>query len=201
MTMKNIKKWLQEPCDEKDIRYINGKIAYIPIGIIENYLDEIGDWETENFKFNIYKTSNLYIASGSVELILYYDGTIRTMVGACSLPISIKDDNLDYEATILSFCIANAAKKLGKKFGRHLNGRLDEGETGISIKINKETIDQDIEIKKQYDEIEKTLIDFKYQEQAQEYLDTTSFKHFIPAKQIVNSKPLKNKKSCPDQVK
>lgn len=193
--MKDIKKWLQEPCSEKDIRFLDkGKeISYLPIGIVENYLDELGFWSANNFKFNIYKLSNIWLASGSIELSIDSDQIKRTIVGACTIPISTNDSNMDYEATVLSFCISNAAKKLGKKFGRHLNGRLEIGEAGVLISSPKAIVEQDIEIKKEYEEVENMLKSFKYQEQAQEYLDTTSFRHFIPAKQIVNSKPLKNK--------
>ncbi len=53
--------------------------------------------------------------------------------------------------------------------------------------------DQEEKIKQEYSEVETKLNQFEYQEDAIEYLNTTTFKHFIPAKAIANSKPIKNK--------
>ena len=59
-----------------------------------------------------------------------------------------------------------------------------------------ELVDKSVEenkIKAEYEEVEKKLNEFEFQEDAVAYLDTTTFKHYIPAKQIANSKPIKNK--------
>lgn len=188
--MKNIKKWLQEPCEEKDIRYLDEakKIAYLPIGIVENYLDEMGQWNTNNFKFNIYKTSNFWLASGSVELLIHdNDNFIRTLVGACTFPISSKDDNMDYEATILSFCIANAAKKLGKKFGRHLNGRLEKGETAFLISTPPQSIEEE-KIENDLAEVKKKIELSPDKETANSILNNSGFKFNNELKNIINNK-------------
>lgn len=193
----DIKKWLEEPCEEIYIRYLDPQktIAYLPIGIIEQYLDNFRSWGASNFHFTIHKASNHWFASGSVSLEVEYehDGKDikRSLPGGMTMTIGSTDENTDYEATILSYCISNAAKKLGRRFGRHLNGRLDIGETGLPVIQLKEPLEQDDKIKMEYMEVEKKLKSFKYQQPAQEYLETTSFKMYIPAKQIVNSKPVK----------
>jgi len=192
----DIEKWLQEPCEDQYVKYLdaNKTIAYLPIGIVEQYLDVFDSWGTSGFKFVIYKASTHWFASGSVKLKVKYkiqpDGkeVKRVMTGAMTLSISSADDNMDYEGTLLSYCISNAAKKLGKRFGRHLNGRLDIGETGLPVVQVKEDLEPDEETEKEYKEVEKKLKSIKTKEEAQTYLLTTKFKHYIPAKQIVNSK-------------
>lgn len=52
---------------------------------------------------------------------------------------------------------------------------------------------QDEAIAQLYVAVEKKLNKFKFREEAQAYLDTTEFKVYVPARQIVNSLPLKNK--------
>lgn len=53
--------------------------------------------------------------------------------------------------------------------------------------------EQEERIRSEYEEVERQLNSIEFQEDAIEYLNTTTFKHFIPAKQIANSKPIKNK--------
>ena len=48
-------------------------------------------------------------------------------------------------------------------------------------------------IKEEYLSVEAKLNEIEFQEDAIDFLNTTTFKHFIPAKTIANSKPIKNK--------
>jgi hypothetical protein len=139
-----LKEWLDTPCKESEIAYLdeNRTIAYIPIGIIEKILDDVRDfdceWSTTNFRATAFKSVNTTFVSGSIELLITMfkeHGEVRIIsrVGAATLPIYTKDDNQDYEGTILSLALSNAAKKLGRRFGRHLNGRMEAGETAIQI--------------------------------------------------------------------
>ncbi len=57
------------------------------------------------------------------------------------LQTNSQDTNQDYSATALSFCIANAAKKLGNRFGRSLNGRLTKGDVLPVIQTEKVPVD------------------------------------------------------------
>jgi len=61
------------------------------------------------------------------------------------------------------------------------------------IQEPKDTKEQEDKIKNEYAEVEVMLNSFEFQEDAIAYLNTTTFKHFIPAKIIANSKPIKNK--------
>lgn len=195
--IEDLKKWLSDPCKESDVRYLEpenkkeeDRAAYIPIGIIENTLDEFDSWDTYDFKGLIYKASNYWFYDASVILEVTHSGIKIRKSGAVTFPISSQDTNMDFSATALSYCIANAAKKLGKKFGRHLNGRLNKGETGLPIiKIQKKFEPETINA--EYEELVLKLNDFEFKEEAEEFLNTTSFKWYLPAKTLVNSKPNK----------
>jgi hypothetical protein len=138
-TIDELRLWLAKPCHESEVRYLDEEKkegAYIPIGIIEEKLDTFNEWGTDDFVFSLDRTGNVWFASGSLVLyVAFHEGidgeslTFKKKVsGAVTFPISSKDENMDFAGTVLSLCIANASKKLGKQFGRHLNGRLDKGE-------------------------------------------------------------------------
>jgi len=151
-------------------------------------LDEFDLWDAYNFKGTIIKASNYWFYDASVVLEVFHNGVSIKKTGAVTFTIISQDTNMDFAATGLSFCIANAAKKLGKKFGRHLNGRLDKGETGLPIIKIQKKFEPDT-ISAEYEEIALKLNEFENKEDAEAYLNTTSFKYYIPAKTIVNSKP------------
>lgn len=132
MPIKDLKKWLSTECPKDEIKYLDeeNKIgAYIPIGLIEQNLDEFDNWTTQDFSFMLTRVDKNWVASGSICLTIEHDGKFISRHGAVTFPVQTKSTNDDYESTALSLSIANAAKKLGKRFGRHLNGRLDKGES------------------------------------------------------------------------
>jgi hypothetical protein len=153
-----LQEWFNTPCKEEEIAYLDAEktIAYIPIGIVETILDEVGTvvpdayWDTVNFKFSAFKSVNTTFASGSLELRIYFIDKIDkdgyksisreyiSRVGAATVPIYSQDEIKDYEGVVLSMALSNAAKKLGKRFGRHLNGRMEIGETAVKIKTPPE---------------------------------------------------------------
>lgn len=132
MAIKDLAKWLDTPCPASEIKYIDEeakKGAYIPIGIIEQNLDEFDEWGTSSWQYNAQRIDKNWVASGSIQLYVKHGEKTISRTGSTSFPIGSKLNNNDFEATAMSLAIANAAKKLGKRFGRHLNGRLDIGET------------------------------------------------------------------------
>jgi hypothetical protein len=140
-----IKEWLDTPCKDEELSYIKDgdrDIAYIPIGIIERILDEKFEWDTSDFKFSIAKTGSFWFATGSVLLTVRNSGSyIRSITGAATIRISSKDENMHYEATVLSLAISNAASRLGRRFGRHLNDRMVTGETSFVETKEPEMVD------------------------------------------------------------
>lgn len=197
--IKSLKEWLSQPCKESDVRYLqpdskdpDKRAAYIPIGIIENTLDEFDSWDTYNFSGGIVKAGNFWFYDASVLLEVKFKAKVIKRTGAVTFQISSQDSNMDFAATALSFCIANAAKKLGKKFGRHLNGRLNTGETGLPI-INVDKVHEHDDLNNAaYEELLVKLNGFEYKEDAEAYLKTTDWKYYVPAKNVINLKPNKN---------
>lgn len=193
MTDEELKTWLSTPCADSDIKPNSDGSEYIPIGIIENKLDKFDSWGTSNFKFQIFKTSNYWFASGSVELLVVNNKKSKTINGAVTYSIGRRDSNMDYEATVLSFCIANAAKKLGKQFGRHLNGRLEKGETAFPIILVDK---RDTATDPDYAKVLEQLTNATTREDALEIREKSEYKYKLSshpeAVNIINAKPLKN---------
>lgn len=110
------------------------KSKYVPISYIQMTLDELffGAWSTENFKTQV--VANEII--GSIDL-KYYHPELKTWItrtGAASVMIrqhkgaNITDISKKITNTLvadyphlLSSCIGNAARSIGKLFGRDLN--------------------------------------------------------------------------------
>jgi hypothetical protein len=187
---ENINEWLKS--SPPLVKELDNKAQYIPIGQIENDLDEYTgcNWGTSDFLFQIVKTGSYWFADASV--MLETPGR-PPMIGAVTFPINNRDDNMDYSGTALSFCIANAAKKLGIRFGRALNGRLDKGETSVPIVQIKSDFDApDEKTDTEFEELKKKLAEFEFYEDAKEHLDGTTFKHTMEAKIIVNNKKRKS---------
>lgn len=107
---------------------------YIPIGIIENALDELffGLWETSNFKYQVIGNEVV----GDLELIVVHPRLgvkmKRVGVGAVQIRMQKDADITDISkkiktALVADFphlkaeCLKNAAKSFGKYFGRDLN--------------------------------------------------------------------------------
>lgn len=189
------KEWLDTPPPIDEVRTLDNGAEFIPIGIVERLLDEyseiegVGSWGTSDFKFQIVKTGHVWLADASCLLLI--DGE-EPMQGAVTWQISSNDDNMDYSATALSFCIANAAKKKGIRFGRALNGRMDKGETSIPGTQAKVNVDADKKADAEFTELTKSLLGFAYREDASEYLATTDFRFSIEAKKLIEVLPLKN---------
>lgn len=144
---------------------------YIPVGIIEELLDLFTDkcWDTNCFKFSKYEDNGKGYVSGSVELTVSFDGNMLNRVGAATLSIEElksfnvalgEKENTSFEATILSLALCNAAKKLGNRFGRSLNGR------GVG-KVQDETKESLTEIEKEISTVTKLMVDGKSYENAQ----------------------------------
>ena len=97
---------------------------------MEEYLDEIfPNWEIFNFTYDWKTINNREFISGKLTLrVQDEDKLFRDVIGSCTFLVRGNEDNQDYVATLQSFCVANAAKRLGRRFGRGLNNRLAMGE-------------------------------------------------------------------------
>lgn len=112
---------------------------YLPISHVESLLDSIFDglWKTSDFRYQV--VGNEIIGSITLSVFHPVAGEWIDRTGAASVPIQQKSGSAvtDFDAKIknalvkdfphlLSDCIKNAAKKLGRAFGRDLNRLLDD---------------------------------------------------------------------------
>ena len=130
----------REP-DPKEVRVNQhaGNTRYLPISYVEMGLDELffGLWSTENFKWQAMANEVV----GSIELVLTHPVTGQTIrkTGASAVMIRqqkgarITDLDAKYHNSLemdfphlKSDCIVNAAKGLGKYFGRDLNRQYQD---------------------------------------------------------------------------
>lgn len=151
----------QEPEEDKIISFDNG-VRLLPFAVIEQYLDFLCDynWSTKKFIHSYTVINNLPSISASIELELSYTlGSSsplsyirRTLVGAVTYPLQFFKDinnnsdsdslgNQHYAASAKSLCIVNAAKSIGKRFGRDLNVLTNALVPGAGITIADDIID------------------------------------------------------------
>ena len=107
--------------------------------------------------------------------------------GTASLPHE-KKMRLNYPS-LESHCMINACKKIGVWFGQTLNISEEDAMPDEDLGDDEQGIEDDAK-----NVIEK-LKEYSNKEDAQEFLSTTTFKHYIPAKTIVNNKPSKLKQN------
>lgn len=132
---------LQTPPNQDEVRTNQhaGNSLYLPISFIEMTLDELffGLWETKDFKWQVIANEIV----GSISLRVFHPtagiwiertGASATMIrqtkGAQLTDVSAKIHNaLEMDLPHLKAdCIANAAKSLGKVFGRDLNRKFSD---------------------------------------------------------------------------
>ncbi len=155
-----------KPTEIKSNKFANNS-KYLPIGVIERKLDEMFiAWQTENFRYQVIGNE----LTGVITLKVLHPILLTwiSYEGAGAVQIQFKKDSdftnfsnkIQNTLTkdfphLKSECLKNAAKHLGKAFGRDLN----RDETGDYAPVNNsELIDNDIfsEIKVKVKRIKNT---------------------------------------------
>lgn len=127
--------------NEKEVKVNKhaGNSMYLPISFIETTLDEMffGEWHTENFNFLVIANEIV----GSIDLVVVNPVTGRNIrrTGAASVMIQLTkgsevlDSSNKIKNTLVkdfphlkSSCLSNAARSLGRIFGRDLNREFDD---------------------------------------------------------------------------
>lgn len=141
----NHSEWLeQQPVfegDNKEVFENADGSQYIPVYFVECLLDQLTDtnWSTPRYDFESNKLEekndngviiNYILLCGTISLNIHYGGIERNIIGCAQKRITdfksktkLEKDNEDFKATMFSYALCNAAKKLGNRFGRSLNGR------------------------------------------------------------------------------
>lgn len=109
------------------------KSDYVPIGIIEQDLDELDSWTTFDEQFTWFNAGRDTFVTNSLILLMTFGNRNKSFVGGSTMKVIPNDPNQEYRGSLISRSISNAAKKSGTRFGRELNGRLDTGETAIAV--------------------------------------------------------------------
>lgn len=155
-----------KPQEIKSNKFANNS-KYLPIGVIERKLDEMFiAWQTENFRYQVIGNEltgviTLKVLHPMLLTWISYEGA-----GAVQIQFTKGSDFTNFANKIQntlqkdfphlkSECLKNAAKHLGKAFGRDLN----RDETGDYAPVNNsELIDNDIfsEIKVKVKRIKNT---------------------------------------------
>ena len=147
----NVNEWLTQNPDEICIAPAPHGGRHIPIEFLENLLDDCTglNWSTQNFKFTTYLEQGELHCAGSIELVLNYEllgeKIKRTFCGGSNFRIFSILPNIDWVATLKSYCVKNAASDAGKKLGRDLNksmpiisnGKKDKREDKLTRTINQ----------------------------------------------------------------
>ena len=146
---------LQQKPPENEVGYNKfSKTNYVPISFIQMTLDELfyGAWTTEHFETKV--VANEII--GSIDLKYYHPElkTWITRVGAASVMIrqnkganitdigqKIKNGLVADYPHLLSSCIANAARSIGKLFGRDLNRDYQDIYKPVAITEQQEMLE------------------------------------------------------------
>lgn len=182
----------QPPKGEHVLKHPVSKTDYLPISHIQTTLDEIfpGQWWEENFRTQVIGNE----IAGSIELVVVNPVTGREIrhVGAAAVLIrqasGAKVTDIDAKIKnalegdfphLKSDCLKNAAKMLGKVFGRDLNRKYDDTYSpGAAMSFN----DLD-EWQGQINERTKALR--IYQTYLDKMLPWNRPEHFSEAKQLV----------------
>lgn len=136
------------------INKYGGNSKYLPISFHEMTLDEMffGHWHTENFQYQV--VANELI--GSIEVVFLHpvSGYWLRRTGAAAVPIQMNKGSkvLDVENKIIntlvkdfphlkSSCISNAARSIGKLFGRDLNREFNDTYQPIVLPSHLKEVD------------------------------------------------------------
>lgn len=141
VALQNFQQRLHQPPNPLEVRenQASGGAKYLPISFLEMQLDEyfFGLWETKDFKWQvcgneIVGSITLRVFHPTAQIWLERTGASATMIrlqkGAQVTDISSKIFNaleMDFPH-LKSDCLVNAAKSLGKLFGRDLNRRFED---------------------------------------------------------------------------
>lgn len=145
----DVNAWLSQTPDESYVSPAPNGGKHIPIEALEQLLDDCTgqNWSTRDYHSNIYFDNGVAFCFGSIVLVLKYQingqEVIRTFVGASNFALQSILPLTDWNATLKSYCVKNAASDAGRKLGRELNKDLPV------LQVEKTKKKADIMIKKQ----------------------------------------------------
>ncbi len=120
--------WLDQEPLPTDVKKNPDGSLYIPIERVEELLDELTDkcWGTVNYHQSLYMDEEQrQCVYASIELELTIQDEDReinkVLVGSFNCRLDQYSPNPYWSGSVKSECVKNAAKDLGRRFGRYLN--------------------------------------------------------------------------------
>ena len=169
----------------EEIRSNDEGYFFIPISIVQSKLDTVfGYW---NCTFDKPIIEGKFIC-GQGSLIVHFPDPISNTIdnvvhkSGTAAVARTGDLRLDYPK-LETMCILNAAKKLGRYFGRDLN--RDKEDILPSVQVDKNEDD----VKEEYEKIKEQVEDSQSREGALAIIENSGFKWHIALKAIANNKP------------
>ncbi|MEO7535845.1 MAG: hypothetical protein ABIU30_18435 [Ferruginibacter sp.] len=145
-TLESFNQLLNTQPDAKEVATnpFSDNAKYLPISFVQMLLDEmfIGLWETKNFQYKVVANEMI----GSVTLRYYHpfakvwlerEGAAAVMIqqkkgsDITDIGAKIKNTLAKDHPHLLASCIMNAARSIGKAFGRDLNRKLEDNYTSF----------------------------------------------------------------------
>jgi hypothetical protein len=152
-SLENFQRLLNQypPRDEIKVNRQANNYKYIPIGRVERVLDELygGLWKVEKFRTEVIANEIIGIVELSVfhpvaKVWLTRTGSAAVMIQTRSGKPPTVDNKIintlgkDFPS-LLSRCVANAARSLGVRFGRGLNHDYDDEFSYLSEQVDELT--------------------------------------------------------------
>lgn len=200
MTREELKQKLNtEPLPEEIKKNDDGSL-YIPIGTIQNKLDELFDTWNWVFDDRVIETKKTLSGSGKLHVgVAIKEDVPKLMVLGSSYFQTDRSGTATIEASLLeknalaildAYVFLNAAKKLGKWFGRDLNRQLEDAPLKtIQLKGDITNEENDEKIKEDFNKVVQKLKEAKTKKEAEEILQSGAWKLNNECKLIVASKP------------
>lgn len=189
MRLEKFQTMLNKDPDKNEVRVNNhaGNTLYLPISYTEMALDEMffGLWETKDFKWQVIGNEII----GSITLRVFHPianqwiertGASATMIRMKSGSSVMDAQNKIHNALEMDFphlkadCIVNAAKSLGKVFGRDLNRKFEDQYkpmiTGLAVKNGAVTaqVQAQTEMTREVDRLNQVLEQARMDDQTEQ---------------------------------
>jgi hypothetical protein len=184
MTIEDYKAKISSDPSPEDVKLHADGSKYIPISIIENKLDELYTIWSWNLDREFFGRRGITV-KGTLSCKHPVTGEMihRSGTAAIDRTAGIRMDYPRGE----TMCLLNAAKKIGRWFGRDLNRDKDDAPQQLVTTL-PEDVDTEKEFNLEFDKLKKKLSGTKDHGKAMEILKSTSFHLHPELNKIVNDK-------------
>lgn len=187
--INNLEELLLELDKEPDeVKENEDKSKYVAISTVQSTLDKLFGYYSWNFEKETFGRSQA-IGKGLL-IVTFPNGAVITKSGTAGIELN-NIMKLDYPR-LETMCMLNAAKKLGRRFGRELNRMSDDAPLPVTQLREKTNEDDEFAAK---DKIKAALIVAETREDCENIIGQSGmewiFKNDMQVKEILKNKPSK----------